>query len=238
MHANGAVFTVDLTMDEVRRLSKEKSNDFEQELKGAAKTLCSALKEFNCNQRPGSITANSAVSVPRDFDPRFSCKWKRYIYYISCGHQNRRSPFIARFAWQIDQCLDYESMSSAVRLLNGTHNFQWLSVVEEGELRSPIRTLGLKLERMEGSIFQKDGTTMLKVSGQCDFFLYNMMRRIVGALVSIGKKQTTLSALESCLKSHDEDRQPASKAAIPPSLLTTSPANGLCLDHVEYGIEV
>jgi tRNA pseudouridine38-40 synthase len=242
VHASGAVITVDLTMDEVTRFSKDKNDDLQTQLKDVAAILCSALKEFRGNQRTGSITATAAVPVPPTFDARFSCLWKRYVYCISCGHQNRRSPFLGRFAWQLDQSLDIDSMLCAARVLNGKHNFQWLSKVQKGELRSPIKTLGLTLEKMEGSMFQNDGTTILKVSGTCDFFLYNMMRRIVGVLVSIGQNQATLSALESYLKIQDEemdgDGQSTCKVKVPPGLLQTAPANGLCLEHIEYDVQI
>ena len=246
VHASGAVFTVDLTTSEVKRFSKtqgkneDKSNGSQQQLEDVANTLCSALKEFS--HRPGSMTAKSVIAVPANFDARFSCLWKTYVYYISCGHQNDRSPFIARFAWQLDPLLEYDAMADAVRMLNGTHNFRWLSVVEEGELRSPIRKLNLSFEKMEGSsIFQNDGTTLLKVSGTCDFFLYSMMRRIVGVLVSIGMLKTKLSTLRECIKVQDEIEDGdghTDKVKVPRGLLQTAPANGLCLEHVEYNIEI
>lgn len=247
VHANGAVFTVDLTTAEVKRFSKTKAQKDEDNSKSShpqleivSKTLCSTLKEFS--HRPGSITAKSVVAVPADFDARFSCLWKTYVYYISCGHHNNRSPFIARFAWQIDPLLEYDAMVDAARMLNGTHNFSWLSVVEEGELRSPIRNLILTLEKMDGSpIFQNKGTLMLKVSGTCDFFLYSMMRRVVGVIVSIGMLKAKVSTLRECIKVQDEELNGddrINRGKIPDGLLQKAPANGLFLEHVEYNFEI
>lgn len=205
-------------------------------LQSAASTLLSTLRLFS--HRPGSITAHSVTSLSLStlsthdtierFDARFSCQWKRYVYYIShgCGGGGSLNPFLARYAWQIDPPLSMNansdtskgeygnvndsSMMRAVALLNGRHNFEWLSVVEPGETRDPIRTLVLSVEEIatgSGSMFSMhnsgSGSRLIKVSATCDFFLYRMVRRIVGVLLSVGTGRVDASVLESCIRFHD-----------------------------------
>ena len=260
VHAQGAVVTVDLTLDEVRSFATrgKPSTDGETEkatteAEKAATFLHGVLKEFACNtgiagpcQRFGSIGAKAVVPVPADFDARYSSVWKRYVYYI-CSGGDVESPFVwTRYSWKMKESLDMEAMVDAAELLSGKqHNFEWLSVIQAGEMRDPHRTVQLTVERVpiiwgDGNspyFLQKSETAVVyKITGTCDFFLYRMMRRIVGLLVAIGKHQVDLSALKTCLENYDDHRQP--KMKIPMQLLQTAPAKGLCLEHIEYNIPI
>jgi tRNA pseudouridine38-40 synthase len=250
VHARGAVITVDLTQEEVRRFAITRKNDTDEDSHSelsslAAKSLHSALKEFNCKGGGiGSISAISAVPVPSDFDPRFSSLWKRYVYYISSCEQGTRSPFVYRYAWQVNRPLDVQNMIDAAALLGGKHHFQWMSVSQEGELRDPFRVLQVVVETVDPGPFSLS-TSLIKISATCDFFLYRMMRRIVGVLVSIGSGQVDREILAACLRDHDGRVNSATKGSpgaplstVPAGLLQTAPARGLCLDHVEYAIPI
>jgi tRNA pseudouridine38-40 synthase len=242
VHARGAVVTVDLTVDEVTRLATARKDAGEEpEWKIlAAKSIRSALREFSCEGGAGSITAISVVPVCADFDPRFSSLWKRYIYFISCGSA-MRSPFMGRYAWQVDRELDVGRMVEAAELLSGRHNFEWLSVTQEGELRDPVRVLQLTVERVDPGPFTFSNTsTMIKISGTCDFFLYRMMRRIVGVLASIGGGRADIEQLKACLdmSGDQESVDDVGTMKIPLELKDTAPAHGLCLDHIEYEVAI
>lgn len=252
VHARGAVITVDLTEDEVKRLAAARNEVIDgrpSELSSlAAKSLHSALKEFKCKGGVGSISAISAVPVPSDFDPRYSSLWKRYVYYISSGdHAHSSSPFLYRYVWHVNRSLDVDNMIDAASLLSGEHNFQWISVSQEGELRDPVRVLQLTVETIDPGPFFDISTKLIKISATCDFFLYRMMRRIVGILFSIGSGRADMEALAACLREHDEVRSANNpqnetfaqlSATIPLEFLHTAPAKGLCLDHVEYDIPI
>lgn len=230
VHAHGAVITVDLTPEEVARLALARKEDETSCNLLAARTIHSALKEFACDGGIGSITARNVVPVPTDFDPRFSSVWKRYVYLITCG---TKSPFLTRFAWHVEQQLDVSKMIRAAALLTGTHNFEWLSLYQEGELRDPIRTLSLEIQMIDAGPFGQE-TSMMKVLGTCDFFLYRMMRRIVGILINIGIGRVDESQLAYCLDAYDS----GTSCSIPAPLLHTAPSRGLCLDHIEYDIPI
>ena len=267
----------------------------------AAQFLHSVLREFACDattanndasgnkntnnsipggfdSRYGSITARSVIPVPLDFNPRYSAKWKRYVYYV-CSGSGGSLPFAwSRNSLQVNKVLNYNAMINAASMIsNGEHNFEWLCVVQRGELRDTRRTVNLSIERIQyqpminsnitynsihddngqqqqqqpyflrcsGGSSNNDDNTIYKISCTCDFFLYKMMRRIVGVLIAVGGSDATLDDLRSCLDEFDNyyhctplNEKQISKPKVSSKLLNTAPAKGLCLDHIEYDIEI
>ncbi len=256
--------------------TKEIRNEEEKDMPDqemAALFLHAVLKEFDCDvgllgddndevvimpqTRFGSITAQSVIPVPSHFDARYSARWKRYIYYICATDGNSKamgsriipsSPFAwNRYAWHVKQSLDYESMINATKLLSGMeHNFEWLCIIQRGEMRDTRRTIKLHVEKVPITnadaeqvpyfLRQSEGTaTLFVVRCECDFYLYKMMRRIVGVLVAVGKHDATIDSLQQCLDAYDKrDGNVKVKPIVPDKLLNTAPAKGLCLEHIEY----
>jgi len=250
VHARGAVITVDLTLEEVTEFAESRrrnTGEIEDDVKTlVAKSILSALREFSCVGGVGSITARTVRPVPGDFDPRFSCRWKRYIYFISYGSRIR-SPFLSRYAWQIDHELNLDRMNEAAHLLSGRHNFQWLSVIQKGEQRDPYRELTVSVATVEpGPLLpgtgNDDGSRMIQISAVCDFFLYHMMRRIVGVLSTVGKGKATIEQLRVCIEIFDDvsldDGFLRTSTVVPNELKETAPPHGLYLDHIEYDLPI
>ena len=256
VHAKGAVVTIDLTDEEVTRLcQRSKGNSCNVE--AAARILLQVLKQFACNTgvsgregkaRFGSISALNVTPVPMDFDARYSALWKRYVYFICSGDGDSAQslPFAWMcHAWRLNDDLDLDAMTKAVKLLDGKeHNYEWLSVVQEGEFREPHRTVHLTIEEVMLTTIRSDvpyflqydnSIQLYKITATSDFFLYKMVRRIVGLLVSIGRGKATLNSLTSCIEAQDNSRR-EKIVSIPKELVETAPAHGLCLDHIEYNI--
>jgi tRNA pseudouridine38-40 synthase len=256
VHAKGAVITVDLSREEVTRFSMGCDDASECEMK-AAQFLLRVLKQFACGtgvsdregrNRFGSISALSVTPVSLDFDARYSALWKRYVYFICSGEGDNSLPFAWMcHAWRVGYNLDLDLMKKAAELLSGKeHNYEWLSVVQEGELRDSRRTTYFTIEEVMLAATQSNlpyflehnkTVKLYKVTATSDFFLYKMMRRIVGMLVSIGRGHATLDSLAMCIEEHDNPCVSAN-IAIPKELVETAPPHGLCLDHVEYDISI
>ncbi|KAL7532973.1 hypothetical protein ACHAXR_004970, partial [Thalassiosira sp. AJA248-18] len=185
VHARGAVVTVDLSLDEVTKYAQKRSTEEEgsEEVK-AGRFLHSVLKEFACNSgnthqpqtRYGSISAQSVVPVPLDFDARYSALWKRYVYYICAGDDgDQELPFVwTRYSWRIKQSLDFAAMVDAAELLGGSeHNFEWMCIMQPGELRDPRRKVQLCVEtipmnadstNMPYFLQRNEGTVIYKIT--------------------------------------------------------------------------
>mmetsp|Transcript_17025 Transcript_17025/g.25771 ORF Transcript_17025/g.25771 Transcript_17025/m.25771 type:complete len:323 (-) Transcript_17025:171-1139(-) len=246
VHANGAVCTVDLSQDEVLRFSgkqrdttgtdDEELSVIDSCLERVAKLLCTTFQNI---RRDGSIVARSCRLVPRNFDARFSCLWKRYIYTIACG---KKSPLLSRYTWQMETMLDYPKIQTVVSMLNGRHNFGWLSKVLPGDALDPIRTLTLEVKKILSHdslpLFPPSDSNIvffIQVTAVSDFFLYRMVRRIVGLLVAVGKGHVDPSLVASCLKDHDDDKF---SGVVPKVMVNAAPPNGLSLDHIQYDISI
>ena len=112
--------------------------------------------------------------------------------------------------------LDYEGMVDAAKMLSGEeHNYEWMCVIQEGELRNTRRTVHLNIEtvpvKVNGNdtmipyfLQQNENSVVHKVVATSDFFLYKMVRRIVGLLVAIGKKQADLTTMKRCIGVYDK----------------------------------
>lgn len=239
VHARAAVVTVDLSDDEVQTLATARSKEKEEDTKIlAALSIQSALRHFSCDGGTGSITALSVKPVSATFDPKFSSIWKRYVYFIACGSETQ-SPFGARYTWQMDCSLDLNRMEKAATLLSGRHNFLWLSIEEAGEQRSPILDLALKVEQVDAGpfCFLGDAGKLIKISGTSEYFLYRMMRRIVGVLVGVGTGRADIDLLNDFVQRFDNGVfSPKDASQMPLALKQTAPAQGLCLDYIKYGI--
>ncbi|KAL7513472.1 hypothetical protein ACHAXN_010693 [Cyclotella atomus] len=258
VHANAAVITIDLTDAEVTRLATRSDGDMQaSKAVEAAQFLLQALKRFACSTgvsdregrlRLGSISALNVVPVPLSFDARYSARWKRYVYYICSGGESIDIPFAwLDYSWRVPWNLDFDGMVKAAELLNGKeHNYEWLSVIQNGELRSSRRALKLTVEEVKFTATLSDmpyflrhatSAKLYKVTATSDFFLYKMIRRIVGMLVSIGRGHATLTSLAACIDMHDKSID-CSKMKVPKELVETAPPNGLCLEHIEYDIPI
>jgi len=290
--------------EEVEEEDSSPTAEEEKEVaKAAARFLCSVLREFvcdaggrdvpgGCDSRRGSIVARSVVPVPPDFDARYSARWKRYAYYV-VGGGGAALPFAwGRHSWRVNKCLNHDAMIEAAYMMSdGERNFEWLCVLQRGEMRNTRRRVNLRVERVNmpemtttiattngtavgdddddgtpyflrrGGDGEDDAPAIYRIHCTCDFFLYKMMRRIVGVLVAVGGGDASLEALSSCLDEYDDyyhrgddsedDRmqqndgggttgakKEKTKPAVPPKLLNTAPAKGLCLEHIEYDFAI
>ena len=263
VHASGAVVTLDLSLDEVKAFSKRASTVSLEGESDATKTArflrgvrfaCNSGDVVQKETRVESIVIISVAPVTFDFDARFSALWKRYVYYICAGGghgPNRGGPFVwSRYSWKFKQPLDLDLMVSAAELLSKKeHNFEWLSLAQPGELRDPRRRVQLSVELVpmgrESSLSslyflqQSETAAVYKITGTCDMFLYRMMRRIVAVLVAVGRNIANLDLLKRCVNAHDiEHNFNQEKIQVPRELRETAPAKGLCLEHIEYKLNI
>lgn len=172
---------------------------------------------------PYDIRVMAACDEKEDFNPRFNAISKHYLYVIS--NSGIVSPFFFKYAWRLPQELDIEAMASALRFLEGTHDFSAFRASGCGA-KNPERTITKvsirKLCHLDFMTVRMEGR-FIAISIQGDAFLRHMVRNIAGTVAEIGKGEMKPEDIKAILLSKDR------KKAGP-----TAPAKGLFLEIVDY----
>lgn len=161
---------------------------------------------------PPDVSVQAVREVPADFDPR---RWARRRWYrYTIAHGEARDPLSRRTAWYIEGSLDLEAMRQAARALIGRQDFlSCAGHLEPG--RTSVRT-----------VFSADWQSLGSASLfdiEADAFLPQMVRRILGGLVRVGRGTDNVEEFVRLLRQ-----------AEPGAIAHTAPAHGLCLQRVWY----
>jgi tRNA pseudouridine38-40 synthase len=159
---------------------------------------------------PPDIGLDRLSRVPAGYRPRYQARQREYRYRIWNGPA---SPLRERYALGVPEQLDVAAMAAAAERLVGRHDF---SAFDGGRDRQPIRTLERVRVRRQGRMI-----TIVVVG---DSFLRQMVRRLVAALLRVGRGQATADDVSAALR----DRRPAFNGEV-------APASGLCLWRVRLG---
>jgi tRNA pseudouridine38-40 synthase len=165
---------------------------------------------------PMDMAVVDVQTVPLGFNARKSAVAKTYRYRVL--NQTNRDPFIGRYAWHVPYRLDVESMREAAQYLVGEHDFSAFRAAD-CDARSPRR-------RVHAIVVERNGSEIIfTLHGNA--FLRNMVRIIVGNLVTVGRGRLTPAMVKEILDSLDR-----TKGA------QTAPARGLTLMDVDYPMEL
>jgi tRNA pseudouridine38-40 synthase len=147
--------------------------------------------------------------APAGFNPRYAARYREYRYSVWNGP---RSPLRERTALWVRTELDVAAMASAATAFLGRHDFSAFGGIDP----QPVRTVHRIRVRREGS--------MVTIDVRADAFLRGMVRRIVAALLAVGRGTLEASAVPGLLT--------AGKPALAGA---AAPAQGLCLRRVVLG---
>ncbi|WP_225734757.1 tRNA pseudouridine(38-40) synthase TruA [Tepidiforma bonchosmolovskayae] len=161
---------------------------------------------------PEDVAVRAVREVPPGFDPRRWARRRRYRYTIANGEA--RDPLARRYAWYLEGTLDEPAMQHLAAAFAGRRNFSaFAGKLEPG--RSPVRTV------FESGVHRSGDE--LHIDIEADAFLPQMVRRIVAALVRVGRHAATEEEIVRLLEQ-----------ARPGSFSYVAPARGLCLERVWY----
>jgi len=158
---------------------------------------------------PADVAVRGLRRAPLGVRPHYAARYREYRYTVWNGP---RSPLRERLALGVRVPLDTAAMARAGSVLVGRHDFTAFGAAN----RQPVRTLHGVRVRREGRLVTVD------VRG--DAFLRQMVRRIVAALLLVGRGEAEETAVAEALAS----RRPAFNGAV-------APAKGLCLRRVVMG---
>jgi tRNA pseudouridine38-40 synthase len=154
-----------------------------------------------------------AVAAPSSFDARRSARGREYRYRVDIGPVP--DPFAARFTWHRPGELQIDAMRRAADLLVGERDFASFCRIPK-ETDRTVRNLRRLTVLTRGRL--------VLITAAADSFLHQMVRALVGTLVSVGEGRTKPSAIPKILEARDRS------AAGP-----IAPPHGLTLLRVIYG---
>ena len=158
---------------------------------------------------PQDLAVRRLDPAPPGFHARHDAVSRAYRYQVS----TRRSAFGKRFTWWVPERLDPAAMQAAATLFVGRHDF--------AALAKRSAAAESTLVEVEGCTVAATGEVVL-VRVVASHFLWNQVRRMVGALVEVGRGHAAPSDVEGWLA-----------GTVPPPQLA-APAAGLFLEAVRY----
>lgn len=173
------------------------------------------LKAALNSHLPDSVVVLDVKEVPLDFHARYNAKGKRYIYRVL--NRSERDPFYIGRALHYRYSLDAELLNKASKAYIGTHDFTSFCTLDKREKGDFVRTI------FDFSVTRKGDIVEFTVEG--NGFLYNMVRIMVGTLLSINEGKLAPDSISDIIKAESRD-----------SAGPTAPPQGLYLNEVFYDL--
>ncbi len=166
------------------------------------------LNKFN-DKLPPDISIVAIEKTHPKFHARFDATARSYIYLIS----KRKTAFAKPYVWWVNEDFDANIMQEAARYLEGFHDFRSFTndSPEEKSTDTELKFIDL---------YQINDLLVVHIVGS--HFLWKMVRKIIAALVEVGKGKIAPSSIASILNGHDNQ------------LHLTAPPMGLFLERVYY----
>ena len=185
---------------------------------------------------PPAVRVLAAEEAAPDFHARWCAQAKTYRYSIYRGRV--LPPFLWRYVLHHPHALDFAAMSQAARCFEGQHNFTTFAASSGSEeddrdrnvlriiyssemIAAPAECPGHRSYPFDAEPAPDPDQWIYLVRGKS--FLRHMVRKIVGALLEVGRGRLQPDEIPRLLELRDRARSGP-----------TVPAHGLCLLSVEY----
>jgi tRNA pseudouridine38-40 synthase len=163
---------------------------------------------------PPDISVSGIRKVMPDANARYSAISRTYKYFIS----RQKDPFSDDSSWYIHGNIDVKLMNKASLLLLKHSDFTSFSRLHSGNKTNLCRIFYAGWEKAENRLI---------FTIKADRFLRNMVRAIVGTMISTGNGKMSLKEFEEVILAKDRSRAGIS-----------APAKGLFLFDIEYPGEI
>jgi tRNA pseudouridine38-40 synthase len=170
-------------------------------------TNLEALKKILNAQLPADIYIKRLFYVKEKFHARYHAISKVYRYQII----KRPSPLRREFFWIVKENLDLKKIKRAVPIFLAHQNYgPFCGIFNKTAL---VQLKSIRVQDKKDEIY---------IRIEADRFLYKMVRRIVGALVDLGRNRRTEEELKNAL------------LGLPHRPFVCAPAYGLILEKVKF----
>jgi tRNA pseudouridine38-40 synthase len=161
---------------------------------------------------PRDVVVRDVCEVPPEFHARRDARLRIYRYAVLA--RPRPSALLRGYACHVGEPLDVDAMRAAARVLIGEHDFAAFRVLGSPAASTVCDLRALRIEARGD---------LLIVTAAANRFLRQMVRRIVGTLLAVGRGAQPAEWVASVLASREN------RLAAPPA-----PAHGLYLVRVLY----
>lgn len=161
---------------------------------------------------PEQIAVTNAAVVSDEFNARFDCVSKEYIYIIH--NSPVRDPFSVGRAYHYKYPLDERMLNEQVKDYIGTHDFSSFRAVGS-DVGTTVRTI------FDAEVGREGDKVIFRVEG--NGFLYNMVRIMAGTLIYISENKIAPGTIPEVISSRSRLRAGM-----------TLPPDGLYLNKVNY----
>jgi tRNA pseudouridine38-40 synthase len=163
---------------------------------------------------PYDINILKVENAPEKFHARHDAISRYYLYQIA----TRRTAFGKDFVWWVKDKLNVEKMQQAANLLIGIHDFKAFCEQTEKEQSTVVLV-------QSSEIFLDGNLICFRIGAS--HFLWKMVRRLVGVLVEIGRKNISIEEFRKILELRSNRNIKE----------FTAPPSGLFLEKVIYKSE-
>lgn len=133
------------------------------------------VMEYFNRYLPDDISVLAVDIVSDRFHSRYNAKSKTYLYRI--WNKEYSHPFMRKYSMHVAEKLDIDNMLKAGNYFIGEHDFTAYSNAKSKKKSMVRRVISIDIKEEEGFVD-------IRICG--DGFLYNMVRKIVGTLTSVG----------------------------------------------------
>jgi len=162
------------------------------------------------DELPADINILDLERAPQRFHARHDAVARSYLYQVA----RRRTAFAKPYVWWVREDLHVKAMRDAAAAFVGLQDFRGFSASDPEETSSKVQ-----VDRVE--IIEEPALLLVRVVGS--HFLWRMVRRMVGVLVAVGRRE---------LKPADVPRMLVEASC--ESAALAAPASGLFLERVYY----
>jgi tRNA pseudouridine38-40 synthase len=161
---------------------------------------------------PRSISIKDIFEVDPNYNARYNATVRTYHYFI----HTQKNPFRRLYSYEYPhQKLNFDLMTEAAALLLNYNEFLPLIKLDKITKKTNCTLYSSKLENIDENY--------IRYEISANRFLHNMVRRIVGTIILIGRGNMALDELKYSLDNQLELR-----------LIALAPANGLHLVKIDY----
>ncbi|HSP91815.1 MAG TPA: tRNA pseudouridine(38-40) synthase TruA [Vicinamibacterales bacterium] len=162
------------------------------------------------DELPADINILDLERAPQRFHARHDAVARSYLYQVA----RRRTAVAKPYVWWVREDLHVKAMRDAAAAFVGLQDFRGFSANDPEETSSKVQ-----VDRVE--IIEEPPLLLIRVVGS--HFLWRMVRRMVGVLVAVGRRE---------LKPADVPRMLVEASS--ESAALAAPASGLFLERVYY----